>query len=160
MLERNALAVEKSLKDAWDTIKTWAQAVKTFVTRWFTENTIVPEWVPKPLRHPLFMYLAAAVIQSIAIFLTVMLVFIVPDFTFRGALILLGVIGVALTLGAGPGLMASFVGTTLLDIFLTSPAVSLSLRTGADVLNVGFYATVCLATNMAASHAQRARSRL
>jgi two-component system, OmpR family, sensor histidine kinase KdpD len=124
---------------------------------WFTSNTVIPPWFPKRVRHPLSVYSAAGVIQIVAIGLTMGLVAIAPDFTFRGALILLGVIGVAMTMGGGPGLVASFVGATLLDFLLIPPIFSFSQKKGADVLNVVFYLIVCLATNLAAAHAQQTR---
>jgi K+-sensing histidine kinase KdpD len=128
--------------------------------KWITANTIIPKWFPKPLQHPLVVYAAASCVQLLAISLTIGLVALVPAFTFRGALILLGVIGVALTMGAGPGLFASFIGTLLLDVFLTPPLFSFVPEKEADVLNVVLYLLVCLATNWAATHAQQSQQPL
>ncbi len=128
--------------------------VWTTFTRWLEENTIIPLWMPKQVRHPLTTLAFASLIQIVAIALTVGIVHLVPGFTFRGALILLGVIAVALTVGGTPGLLASLLGTLLLDFFLVSPTYTLSLKKGADMLNIFFYLLVCLATNIAASHAQ------
>ncbi len=136
---------------------TKTKALPAVVGQWFTENTFAPDWLPDKLQQPAVPYIAAAAVQCVAIALTVGLVQLAPDFTFRGALILLGVIGVALTLGGGPGLLASLVGTVLLDFFLVPPTLSLSLDKGVNILNVIFYLIVCLATNLATAHAQRAR---
>ncbi len=127
-----------------------------FVGKWFEGNTFVPSWFPDRLRHPAFAYVAAGLLQSVAIVLTAGLIHIVPDFTFRGAFILLGVIAVALTLGGAPGLLASLVGATLLDLFLVPPFLSF-LKKGADLLTIAFYLIVCLAANLSAAHAQQTR---
>jgi K+-sensing histidine kinase KdpD len=128
--------------------------------KWFTANTIIPKWFPKPLQHPLAIYAAASLVQLIAIGLTITIVALVPDLTFRGALILFGVLEVAWTMGAGPGLLASFIGTILLDFFLTPPLFSLVPEKGADVLNVVLYLLVCLATNWAVARAQKSQQPL
>lgn len=136
---------------------TTPKQVRELLNDWFSNNTFVPDWVPKKIQHPASAYVLAGLIQTVAIFATMGLIFFVTDFTFRGAFILLGVIGVALTLGAGPGLLASLVGATLLDLLLVPPYFTLTGKKGADFLNVFFYFVVCLATNLASSHAQKVR---
>src|SRR5215469_13804793 len=128
--------------------------------KWIIANTVIPKWFPKPLQHVLAVYGAASCVQLLAIGLTIGLVALFPAFTFRGALILLGVIGVALTMGAGPGLLASFIGTLSLDFFLIPPLFSFIPEKEADVLTVVLYLLVCLATNWAATHAQQSEQSL
>jgi K+-sensing histidine kinase KdpD len=130
--------------------------VPEFVKTWFDTNTFVPPWLPKRLQHSASAYAIAGLIQGVAISLTAGLIYLVPGFTFRGALILLGVIGVALTLGGAPGLLASLVGATLLDLFLVPPVLSI-VKKGADLLTIVFYLIVCLAANLSAAHAQQTR---
>jgi K+-sensing histidine kinase KdpD len=125
--------------------------------KWITANTVIPRWFPRPIHHLLAVYVAASCVQLLAIGLTIGLVALFPAFTFRGALILLGVIGVALTMGAGPGLLASFIGTLLLDFFLIPPVFSFVPEKAADVLTVVLYLLVCLVTNWAATHAQQSQ---
>jgi K+-sensing histidine kinase KdpD len=134
---------------------TETKAAPSAIGGWLQDNTIMPAWLPKGLRHPISTYIFAALVQGIAIAATVGLVQIVPDFAFRGAFILLGVIVVAATVGGAPGLFASLVGTLLLDFALEPPTFTFAMKKGSDVLAVVFYFIVCLATNLAASHAQR-----
>ena len=103
---------------------------------WFNTNTFTPDWLPKRLQHPVSAYVGAVLIQVVAIVVTIGLVAIAPDFTFKGAFILLGVIGVAFILGGAPGLLASLVGATMLDFFLVPPLFSLSLNKGGEMLSV------------------------
>lgn len=129
----------------------------TGIGQWLHENTILPAWLPKSMRHPISTYLFAAMVQVVAIAITVGVVQLVPDFAFHGAFILLGVIAVAVTVGGAPGLFASLVGTVLLDFVLDPPTFTFSMKKGSDILAVIFYFIVCLATNLAAAHAQKQR---
>lgn len=123
------------------------------VQRWFRANTLTPTWLPKRWQHTAVTYVAACLVQVVAILLTAGLLQLVPGFTFRGAFILLGVIVVALTMGGAPGLLASFAGTVMLDLFLVPPYFSFAITKGADLVNVLFYLIVCLATNLASARA-------
>jgi two-component system, OmpR family, sensor histidine kinase KdpD len=132
-----------------------ATEMRETVQNWFRTNTFTPSWFPKSWRHPAVAYGAAVLVQIVAILLTMGILQLVPDFSFRGAIILLGVILVALTVGGAPGLLASLMGTLLLDVFVIPPTFSLALKKGADLVTVVFYLIVCLATNLAASSAER-----
>ena len=129
--------------------------IRDTIQNWFRTNTFTPSWLPKSWRHPAVAYGVACIVQVVAILLTLGVLQLFPDFSFRGAIILLGVILVALTVGGAPGLLASLVGTLLLDVFLIPPPFSFALKKGSDLVTVVFYLLVCLATNLAASSAER-----
>jgi PAS domain S-box-containing protein len=79
--------------------------------RWMQANSFSPRWMPESLRHPAIGYLIALLIQT-AVILTVYLLLLqpIPDFTFEGLLLVLVVLLLALSWGAGPGLLATLLG--------------------------------------------------
>lgn len=133
--------------------------IQFFIRDWFRANTFTPRWFPAAVRHPVSAFGFGILIQSVAILCTTVILNLVPDFSFRGALIIVGVVITALTVGGGPGLIASFTGTLLLQFFLLPPYFSFSLNKGSDTLSVVFYLFVCLSTNLAASHVEQIHRR-
>ncbi|HEY7126976.1 MAG TPA: PAS domain S-box protein [Ktedonobacterales bacterium] len=73
-------------------------------------NSFSPRWLPESLRHPAIGYLAALLIQTIAILTVFFLFQPLPDFTFESLLPVLVVVVVALGWGTGPGLLATLLG--------------------------------------------------
>lgn len=107
------------------------------------------------MSRPLAAYGLAVAVELVAVLLTVPVLALFPDFGFRGAIIILGVVGVALTLSGGSGLLASLTGTLPLEFALPPSFLSFSLEKRSDLVGVLFYLGVCLATNMATSHRTR-----
>ena len=79
-------------------------------------NTFAPEWLPKRWHHPLVGYLVAPLLEVGAVSLTLLTGHVLPVFAVQGALVILGIVLVALTWGAGPSLLAVLVGTGLLKL--------------------------------------------
>lgn len=86
------------------------------IYRWLLANTFAPLWLPRRWRHPLVGYLAAVLIELAAIGITLLTGQMLPVFAVQGALIILGIVLVALTWGAGPSLLSVLVGTLLLRL--------------------------------------------
>jgi len=88
---------------------------------WLLSHSFSPNWLPKSLRHPLVGYIVALVLQIIAIFVTFLLVQIYPSYSFTSLLAVLAIALVALNWGAGPSLLATFVGALLLTYAVKTP---------------------------------------
>jgi PAS domain S-box-containing protein len=104
--------------------------------RWFRMNSFSPRWLPEPLRHPAVGYLAALLIEAAAVFGSLLLVLWCPEFAFKAMLPVLAVILVALSWGAGPGLLATLWGALLLDIFILPPIVAWDNGGGNDLFSL------------------------
>jgi PAS domain S-box-containing protein len=93
-------------------------------------NTFAPQWLPKRWCHPLLGYLVAVLLELIAVSLTLLTGHLLPVFAVQGTLVILGIVLVALTWGAGPSLLAVLVGTALLK-FLVIPLYLPGLANGS-----------------------------
>ena len=91
--------------------------------RWVQTNTLAPQWLPQAWRRPLLGYLVALVLEVVVVSVTFFLLHPLPSFGLQ-ALMVLGVLVVALTCGAGPGILATLVGAVLLDGFVLFPHLS------------------------------------
>ncbi len=89
--------------------------------RWLLANTFAPPWLKGPLSHPLVGYLAAIVLQVLAIFITLLLSRAFPGFTHPTALSLLVITLVALWWGAAPSILSTLVGAVLVNYVLIPP---------------------------------------
>jgi len=98
--------------------------------QWMRANTFAPSWLPTRLRHPALGYVAAVILEVIAVALTLLLIAVLPAFSLPGLLVVLVVVLVALNWGGGPSLLATLVGGALLD-FVVFP-----YRFGWSVANV------------------------
>ncbi len=97
---------------------------------WLQTHTFAPLWLPARWRHPLVGYLLAILLELLAISLTFLLGHLLPVFAVQGTLVILGIVLVALTWGAGPSLLAVLVGTGLLKCVVL-PTYLPSLATGS-----------------------------
>ena len=127
------------------------------VVHWIQKNTFAPEWLPEQLRHPLIGYLAAVLIEGAAVSLILLLLF-------RVSLVCLsrdshpgGVVLVALGWGAGPGFVASLVGTFLLYFVVLPPHFSWILADPADGIGLAMYLVVGTSISLLAGQNERAR---
>ncbi len=121
--------------------------------QWVRANTFAPSWLPARLRHPALSYLAAVVLEVLAIVLTLLLTDL-PTFNLPGLLAILVVVLVALNWGGGPSLLATLVGAALLD-FVIFPS---SFGWSFDVVRVGLVLVVGLLISLVAGHVARAAS--
>jgi PAS domain S-box-containing protein len=94
----------------WQALRSWVQG-----------TTIVPQWLPERWRHPLIGYLAALGISIGAAGITLLLSILFPTLALKGFLLILGIVAVALTWGAGPSLLAVVVSAWLVWFVVVPP---------------------------------------
>jgi signal transduction histidine kinase/PAS domain-containing protein len=126
--------------------------------RWMRTNTFAPSWLPAPLRHPALGYLAAMILEVLAVVLTLLLLAGLPAFSLPGLLVILVVVLVALNWGGGPSLLATLVGGALLDFVVFPSRFGWSFATATDVVRVGLVLVVGLLISLVAGHVARAAS--
>ena len=124
---------------------------------WMRAQAFAPSWLPVRLRSPMVGYLAAVLIQGIAVALTLLLAYTLPGFGHRSILVVLAVVLVALTWGAGPSLVATLVGAVLLDFFAFPPFFTWSFATVTDIVRVGLVLGVGVLISLFAGQVARAR---
>jgi K+-sensing histidine kinase KdpD len=91
--------------------------------RWFKTNVSIPRWYPVFFQRSFLGYLLAVLAVSCAVLLDVLLMHSFPSFGLSSLVTLLAVVIIALSWGAGPCLVATLLGTVLLD-WLIFPRLS------------------------------------
>jgi len=94
--------------------------------RWVGTNTLTPPWLPARWRHPLVGYLAAVLLQVVAVAVMAVLALVSDGVAAPTLFSLLAVALVALTWGTRPSLLATLAGTALLGALLRSPALHIA----------------------------------
>lgn len=102
--------------------------------RWLRVHTFQPAWLPGRWRHPVTGYLIACALASLAVLLTWLVTQRFSNFMFMGSLSFLVVIFVAFTFGAGPSLLATFVGVALLWYLVIPPQLSFDITQEPEAL--------------------------
>jgi PAS domain S-box-containing protein len=144
--ERTArTAAHQRVEASWQDIRCWFQA-----------NSFTPRWLPAAWQRPLLGYLAAVLIEVLAIGITLLLFPALPIFALQGSLVILGIVLVALNCGAGPGLLATLVGAALLDAFLRFPQLPEPLRE-VEGYCVLLFSLIGFSIGLIASQSARAR---
>ncbi|HLI07869.1 MAG TPA: ATP-binding protein [Ktedonobacteraceae bacterium] len=128
-----------------------------FLHGWFQTNTFAPAWLPAPLRHPVVGYLAAVLLETVAVILTLFIKRFFPDYLFVGLLGILAILLVALNWGGGSGFFATLFGAALLDYALLPPAFRLTLNTTSEVIALVVFLLVGCIISIGASQSERAR---
>src|SRR6266566_1493655 len=123
--------------------------------QWMRTNTFAPSWLPARLRHPALGYLAAVLVEVIAVALTLLLRMVMPTFSLLGVLVILGVVVVALNWGGGPSLLAALVGMALLSYAFFLPQFSWSIASVEEAGGVGLGLVVGLLISLVAGHVAR-----
>ncbi len=95
-----------------------------------------PPWLLRLRRRPLVGYLAAVFFELGAVSGVHLEVHALSIFALQEALVILGIIVVALTWGAGPGLLAVLVGMTQLDVYALFSGRLMSQRELTDGLSL------------------------
>ncbi len=127
--------------------------------RWFVENTFVPDWLPAGWSRPAASYGLAIGSQVVATLVTLGFVRAFPTFSFPEALIILVVAMAALTWGAGPSLVATLVGTILLEVVVLPHTPNGGMQHAGDVLEIALVLAVGGITSVVSSGTERARRR-
>jgi len=92
--------------------------------QWVLDNTFSPFWLPPALRRPVTGLVLAVMLELAASALTVLLLALVPTFSFLGTVHILTVALVALTWGAAPSLLATVVGAISLELIVLPQTAS------------------------------------
>jgi signal transduction histidine kinase len=125
--------------------------------QWVQRNTFAPSWLPVRWRHPVVGYVVAVLVQALAILLTVLLLAAFPWAAFSTALVLLGVVLVALNWGAGPSLVAAVIGVVLINFVVLPPRLVWSLASFWDGVALILLVSVGLAMSLLASSVERSK---
>ena len=127
------------------------------IYRWLLVHTFTPSWLPKRWHSNATGYVVAIMLQILAIFATSLFVKIFPTFIFTGLLEVLAVALVALNWGAGPSIVATFVGAILLDFFILPPHFTWSLDTAKNSVEILLFLLVGFTLSVVASRIERIR---
>src|SRR5262249_51161860 len=93
-------AVRRRLNRTWRAA--WTRGAG--LPAWVQTPTFVPAWLPVRWQHPLTGYGAAVLLQALAVLLTYSLLIVVPTFPSHTLLVMVVVVLVSLTFGAGPSI--------------------------------------------------------
>lgn len=124
---------------------------------WFASSTFTPAWLPAQLRHPLFGYLIALLLQVAAIFITFSLNRGSRSIIFSDSLEVLAIALVALSWGVGPSIISTLLGASLLTYILLPPPFSWAIQDPRNLYQVLLFVLIGVAISIAASMTERAR---
>lgn len=127
--------------------------------RWLDASSFAPLWLPPSLRHPAVGYLMAVLSQGAATGLILLLDQVFPRFAFPSALGLLVIVLVALSWGAGPGIVSTVVSAMLINVLVLPPRATLSLATAGEIVSTLFFLVAGVLISVVASQTERARRR-
>lgn len=127
--------------------------------RWMAANRFVPAWLPEPLSHPAAGYVLAVLLQVVAALVTLLIVSRAPTFSFPGILSVLAVALSALSWGAAPSLVATVVGTILLETMVLPQTAHGGVGHVGDAVEIGVSLAVGAVISLAASRTEQARRR-
>jgi K+-sensing histidine kinase KdpD len=116
----------------------------SYITESWNDNVVPPDWLPRDWRHGWVLFVLSGGIQVAATLLTAMVLALIPDFSFRGALFIIGATLSSHFFGGTLGLFSSALGTLLLKFFFLAPTFSLLLDKLSDIWVSLFYFGVCL----------------
>jgi signal transduction histidine kinase len=123
----------------------------------FKQLTYPAPWLPPRLHHPAIGYLAAICLEFFAVGLIPLLMLSFTPFVFQGALLTLIIVLVALNWGAGPSLLATFVGAILLVWLTVPPSRSWEVTDPSDLMDMGLYCATGVTVSLVASQVGRAQ---
>ena len=125
--------------------------------RWFAKNTFSPYWLKGGWRHPVVSYSIAVLLELCALFVTYLLARIFPSFVFPGALTFITVTFIALSWGAGPGLIATLMGALLINYVVIAPYFTWDIDGWDDGIELLLFVGVGVGIVVIASQTERAR---
>lgn len=133
---------------------TWARA-----WQWVVDNTFLPAWFPESLRHPINGFVMATIVELVASAFTMLLVILVPTFSFLGTVHMFAVALIALTWGAAPSLFAALVGAATLEFFILPQTTGGGFGNPLDLAEAIIFLIVGAVIAVIASNTERARRR-
>ncbi|HEV2457531.1 MAG TPA: HAMP domain-containing sensor histidine kinase [Ktedonobacterales bacterium] len=127
--------------------------------QWLQRNTFAPRWLTGRWRHPVVGYVLAVLVQLVGVLLTALLLAASARFVFASALVLLGVVLVALNWGAGPSLVGALVGAVLIDVVELPPRLAWMPEDLWDGVALVVLVGVSLTMSLVPSSVERAKRR-
>jgi len=114
--------------------KTLPLHIVPWLFKWFRVNTFAPHFLSGIWSQPIFGYLVAGVGQLLIVIGLLALFHTYHSFRFLEGPLILFILLVALGWGAGPSIVALFVGAVLLIFLVFPPTFSVSLDESSDVI--------------------------
>jgi PAS domain S-box-containing protein len=125
--------------------------------QWFAKNTFSPYWLKGQWRHPFASYSMAVLLELCALLLTFLLARLFTSFVFPGALTFITVTFIALSWGAGPGLIATLLGALLINYAVIAPYFVWDVDGWDDVIELLLFIGVGIGIAVIASQTEKAR---
>ena len=127
--------------------------------QWARDNTFLPSWLPRPLRHSIMGFVLAAALEVAASIATLALATALPNFSFFGTVHILVVALVALTFGAAPSLLAAVVGAGALELIVLPQTVGGVVTHPIELVETFVFLIVGAVIAVISSNTERARRR-
>jgi signal transduction histidine kinase len=121
---------------------------------WVADNTLTSQWLPERWQHPALSYVLAAVVQMIALGVVAV---VLDAASFHEALMLLGLLLVALSWGAAPGLFATLLTIGMLAALILPPVPFSTVVAREDVAGLVLLFVVGSIISVVAGQNERAR---
>jgi PAS domain S-box-containing protein len=115
--------------------------------------------MPARWRQPWMGYLLALVSSAFFASMTILLIILFPALNLRGVLLIAGIVAVALTWGAGPSLLATFVSTWLLEFVVIPLQSSWQFNQPGPWVDGGIHLASWIGVSLLASQSGWARRR-
>ncbi len=125
--------------------------------QWFAKNTFAPYWLKGQWRHPFASYSITVLLELCALLLTYLLTRLFTSFVFPGALTFITVTFIALSWGAGPGLIATLLGALLINYAVIAPYFVWDIDGWNDVIELLLFIGVGIGIAVIASQTEKAR---
>ncbi len=122
---------------------------------WLRANTFAPSWLKWSWsQHPAMGYLAAVLLQDAATMVTLLLIGIFPNLNTRTGLLILMIVLVALSWGAGPSRLATVTGVILLEYAVERPYFTWPAITASNNASTILFVTVGLTISIVGSQSE------
>lgn len=125
--------------------------------QWFVNNTFAPHWLKGRWRSPVASYSVAVLLELCVLCVTFLLVRLFPSFMFPGALTFITVTFIALSWGAGPGLIATVMGALLINYAVVAPNFVWDIDGWDDAVEQLLFIGVGIGIAVIASQTEKAR---
>ncbi len=135
----------------------WAAQVRDDVRDWLLSRTFLPAWSTGNGYRVVASYLIAVLAPAGAAAIDLALAQTFPALPVLGLLEIFAVVLVALRLGVGPSLVATAVGTLLLNLIVLEPHLAWNIYAAEDIAATLLFLAVGIAVGVVAGETERAR---
>ncbi len=124
---------------------------------WLQASSMPPYWLPARWRRPWMGYLLALLSSIFFASITLLLTILFPALNLKGVLLIGGIVLIALTWGAGPSLLATFVSTWLLEFVVIPLQFSWQFNQPGPWVDGGIHLASWIGVSLLASQSGWAR---